>query len=118
MRQNAQAQARRAAGRLLTDTESYLLDVSLAESLLAGLSAPQQQTDGCDMPGADRPGGAPQWLTTGPALSRYCARGQRCRPTSRQRVRAAAYGTRSVPRRGRGRLAGCGLLDQAGSAGA
>ena len=43
MRQTAQAQARRAAGRLLTDTDSYLLDVNLAESLLAGLSAPRQR---------------------------------------------------------------------------
>lgn len=43
MSQNAQAQARRAAGRLLTDTDSYLLNVNLAEALLAGLSDPRHK---------------------------------------------------------------------------
>jgi ATP-dependent helicase HepA len=40
---NAQAQARRVAGRLLTDTDSYLLDVNLAEALIAGLADPQHR---------------------------------------------------------------------------
>ncbi len=40
--QNAQAQARRAAGRLVTETDSYLLDVNLAEALIADLSNPGQ----------------------------------------------------------------------------
>jgi len=37
----AQAEARRAAGRLLGDTESYLTDVAVAEALAAGLEEPQ-----------------------------------------------------------------------------
>jgi len=36
----AQAEARRAAGRLLGDTESYLTDVAVAEALAAGLEQP------------------------------------------------------------------------------
>jgi ATP-dependent helicase HepA len=36
----AQAKARQAAGRLLSDTESYLTDVAVAEALLAGLEQP------------------------------------------------------------------------------
>lgn len=36
----AQAQARRAAGHLLGDTESYLLDVAVARDLIEGLSRP------------------------------------------------------------------------------
>ena len=39
--QNAQAQARRAAGRMITDTESYLMDVRLAEALVSGLLQPR-----------------------------------------------------------------------------
>ncbi|MFC4034630.1 protein DpdE [Streptomyces polygonati] len=38
--QRAQAQARRAAGRLLGDTESYVLDVDLADRLVEGLARP------------------------------------------------------------------------------
>ncbi len=38
--QRAQAQARHAAGRLLGDTESYLLDVDLADRLVEGLAHP------------------------------------------------------------------------------
>ena len=37
----AQAQARRAAGRLVTDTDSYLMDVDLTEALIAGLARPR-----------------------------------------------------------------------------
>jgi ATP-dependent helicase HepA len=36
----AQAEARQAAGRLLSDTESYLTDVAVAEALAAGLEQP------------------------------------------------------------------------------
>ena len=38
--QRAQAQARQAAGRILSDTESYLADVRLAEALINGLAQP------------------------------------------------------------------------------
>lgn len=41
--QSAQAQARHAAGSLVTDTDSYLLDVNMAEALIAGLSHPRQR---------------------------------------------------------------------------
>jgi ATP-dependent helicase HepA len=43
MSQRARAQARRTAGSLLTDTDSYLLDVNLAEALIAGLSDPRHR---------------------------------------------------------------------------
>jgi ATP-dependent helicase HepA len=36
----AQAQARRAAGRILTDTESYLTDVQATQALIDGLTRP------------------------------------------------------------------------------
>ncbi len=38
--QSAQARARQAAGRIITDTESYLVDVRLAEALISGLLRP------------------------------------------------------------------------------
>ena len=38
--QSAQAQARQAAGRLITDTESYLIDVHVADALISGLRQP------------------------------------------------------------------------------
>ena len=38
--QSAQAQARQAAGRLITDTESYLVDVRVADALINGLRQP------------------------------------------------------------------------------
>lgn len=38
--QRAQAQARQAAGRILSDTESYLADVRLAEAVVDGLAQP------------------------------------------------------------------------------
>jgi ATP-dependent helicase HepA len=37
----AQAQARQAAGRIVSDTESYLADVRIAEELVAGLLTPR-----------------------------------------------------------------------------
>ena len=38
--QSAQAQARQAAGRLVTDTKSYLDDVRVADALISGLGQP------------------------------------------------------------------------------
>ncbi len=38
--QRAQAEARHAAGRMLTDTESYLVDIGVAEALIGGLLQP------------------------------------------------------------------------------
>ena len=38
--QSAQAQARQAAGRLVTDTKSYLVDVRVADALISGLRQP------------------------------------------------------------------------------
>lgn len=39
--QRAQAQARHAAGRMITDTESYLVDVRVVEALIGGLLQPR-----------------------------------------------------------------------------
>ena len=39
--QSAQAQARQAAGRLVTDTKSYLVDVRVADALISGLRQPR-----------------------------------------------------------------------------
>ncbi len=39
--QSAQARARQAAGRLITDTESYLVDVRVANALISGLGQPR-----------------------------------------------------------------------------
>lgn len=36
----AQAEARKAAGRIVTDTESYATDIAIADALVAGLAAP------------------------------------------------------------------------------
>ena len=38
--QSAQAQARQAAGRLVTDTTSYLDDIRVADALISGLAQP------------------------------------------------------------------------------
>jgi ATP-dependent helicase HepA len=41
MVRRVQADARRAAGRIVTDTQSYATDIAIADALVAGLSAPR-----------------------------------------------------------------------------
>ena len=93
--QSAQAQARQAAGRLVTDTESYLVDVRVADALISGLRQPHVKivSVACIVRG-NLVTGETCRMTTGPAPRNCCARGQRWRPTSRPRERAAVSGTR------------------------